>query len=265
MERGLVAAEKALRLDPKLAEGHYARGFLLWTPASHFAHEQAIQEYKRAIELNPNLDDVHRQLALVSMHIGLFEQAHEEFRKALALDPSNRIAQFQEGGLYGWDGHYEDALRIHRQVPQDFNPALWAWTMAWNLLELGRDQEASTLIEEYLRSTPQDPGGVVTSTRAILHAKAGKLREAERDIARAVQVGEGFGHFHHTAHNIASAYALLHRPALAVQYLRRAADDGLPCYPLFQNDPQLASLRQDPGYIALMAELKAQWERWKDL
>ncbi len=45
MERGLVAAEKALRLDPELAEGHYARGFLLWTPASHFAHEQAIQEY----------------------------------------------------------------------------------------------------------------------------------------------------------------------------------------------------------------------------
>ena len=96
MEKGLVAAEKALRLDPELAEGHYARGFLLWTPASHFAHEQAIQEYKRAIELNPNLDDAHRQLALVSMHIGLFEQAHEEFRKALALDPSNRIAQFQD-------------------------------------------------------------------------------------------------------------------------------------------------------------------------
>jgi TolB-like protein len=263
MERGLVPAEKALRLDPELAEGHYARGFLLWTPASHFAHDQAIQEYKRAIELNPNLDDVHRQLALVSIHIGLFEQAHEEFRKALALNPSNRIAQLQEAQAFGWEENYEEALRIHRQVPRDFNPSLWASIMSWTLLQLGRDQEASSIIEGYLATVPRDPGGVVTSTPAILHAKAGEARAAEKDIARAVQVGEGFGHFHHTAHNIASAYALLHRPALAVQYLRRAADTGLPCYPLFQNDPNLTNLRQDPDYLALMAELKTQWERWK--
>jgi tetratricopeptide (TPR) repeat protein len=265
MEKGLVAAEKALRLDPELAEGHYARGFLLWTPASHFAHEQAIQEYKRAIELNPNLDDVHRQLALVYMHIGLFELAHEEFRKALALNPSNRIAQFQDAAVFGWEGRYEEALRIMRQVPQDFHPSLWAGGVSWTLLELGRDREASSIIEEFMDAVPKDPGGNVTSARAILHAKAGKAHAAEKDIARAVQVGEGFGHFHHTAHNIASAYALLHRLALAVQYLRRAADTGLPCYPLFQNDPNLTNLRQDPGYLALMAELKAQWERWKEL
>jgi serine/threonine-protein kinase len=263
MERGLVAAEKALRLDPDLAEGHYARGYLLWTPASHFAHEQAIQEYKRAIELNPNLDDVHRQLALVFMHIGLFEQAHAEFRKAMALDPTNRIAQFQDGAVFAWEGHYEEALRIFRQVPRDFNPVLWPGTMSWTLLELDKDQEASTVIEEYLKKTPQDPGGMVTGARAILDAKAGKAAAAERDIARAVQVGERFGHFHHTAHAIASAYALLHRPALAIQYLRRAADDGLPCYPLFARDPNLANLAKDPGFLALMADLKAQWERWK--
>jgi tetratricopeptide (TPR) repeat protein len=263
MERGLVAAEKALQLDPELAEGHYARGFLLWTPASHFAHDQAIQEYKRAIELNPNLDDVHRQLALVSIHIGLFEQAHKEFRKALALNPSNRIAQLQEAQAFGWEENYEEALRIHRQVPRDFNPSLWASIMSWTLLQLGRDQEASAIIEEYLDAVPKDPGGVVTSTRAILHAKAGEAGAAEKDIARAVQVGKGFGHFHHTAHNIASAYALLHRPELAVQWLHRAADDGLPCYPLFENDPHLANLRQDPGFLALMAELKVQWERWR--
>jgi eukaryotic-like serine/threonine-protein kinase len=265
MEKGLVAAEKALRLDPDLAEGHYARGFLLWTPASHFAHEQAIQEYQRAIELNPNLDDAHRQLGLVSMHIGLFEQAHEEFRKALALDPTNRIAQFQDAAVFAWEGQYEDALRIFRQVPRDFNPSLWPGSVSWTLLELGRDQEASSVIEEYLKSTPEDRGGMVTSARAILHAKAGQAHAAEKDIARALQVGEGFGHFHHTAHNIAAAYALLHRPALAVEYLRRAAEDGLPCYPLFDKDPFLANLRQDPGYLALMAELKAQWERWNRL
>jgi hypothetical protein len=101
--------------------------------------------------------------------------------------------------------------------------------------------------------------------RAILHAKAGRARAAEKDIARAVQVGEGFGHFHHTAHYIASAYALLRQPGPAVEWLRRAADDGFPCYPLFEKDPNLDNLRQDLGFMALMADLKAQWERWAAL
>lgn len=37
-----VAVEKALALDSNLAEGHYARGLILWTHANRFPHEQAI-------------------------------------------------------------------------------------------------------------------------------------------------------------------------------------------------------------------------------
>ena len=157
MERGLVAAEKALRLDPELAEGHYARGFLLWTPASHFAHEEAIQEYKRAIELNPNLDDVHRQLALVSMHIGLFEQAHEEFRKALALNPSNRIAQFQDGSGVRLGRKLRGGAADTPPVPRDFNPSLWASIMSWTLLELGRDRGGLAYHRGILGCRPEGP------------------------------------------------------------------------------------------------------------
>src|SRR2546427_12795534 len=43
-ERALVAAEKALRLRPDLAEAHYARGYLLWSPAYRFPHVAAIEE-----------------------------------------------------------------------------------------------------------------------------------------------------------------------------------------------------------------------------
>jgi len=43
------------------------------------------------------------------------------------------------------------------------------------------------------------------------------------------------------------------------------ADDGFPCYPLFDKDPNLDNLRQDASFVALMAEMKAQWERWKEL
>jgi len=44
-------------------------------------------------------------------------------------------------------------------------------------------------------------------------------------------------------------------------WLRRAADEGWPCYPYFVNDPNLAAIRQDPAYITFITHLKAQWER----
>jgi len=49
----------------------------------------------------------------------------------------------------------------------------------------------------------------------------------------------------------------------AVQWLRTAAEDGFPCYPLFELDPNLNNLRQDPKFLAFMKSLKEQWERYK--
>jgi serine/threonine-protein kinase len=263
LEEGLVAAEKALRLDPDLAEAHYARGWLLSTPASHWAYEQAIQELRRAIELNPNLADAHDWLGVVYWHIGVLDKALEEFRKVLALDPGNRLAEHRMAVVLVYQGKYEEGLRILRMVPREFNPSIVTYHFAWTLFLTGRSEEASTVIEDYLRRHPEDRGGVITGARALLRAKAGDRRGAEEDVRRAEQLGRGFGHFHHTAYSIAEAYAVLRQPSLAVQWLRRAADDGLPCYPLLANDPNLDNLRRDPGFLALMAELKAQWERWK--
>jgi hypothetical protein len=162
-----------------------------------------------------------------------------------------------------YEGKYGEGLRILRTVPREFNPSIVTYHFAWTLVLSGRSEEASAVIDDYLRTNPQDPGGVITGARALLRAKAGNRRGAEEDIKRAEQLGQGFGHFHHTAYSIAEAYALLRQPRLAVDWLRRAVDDGLPCYPLLASDPMLDSLRQDPGFLALMVDLKAQWERWK--
>jgi tetratricopeptide (TPR) repeat protein len=263
-EDGLVAAEKAIRLDPDLAEAHYARAWLLWTPASHWAHEQAIQELRRAIALNPNLAEAHDWLGVVYWHIGLLDKALEEFRKVMELDPGNRLAQHRMGVMHVYQGEYEEGLRILRQVPREFNPPLVTYHYTWALVLSGQSEEASTVIEKYLATQPKDPGGLVTSVRALLRAKAGDKRGAEADIKKAAK-GEGFGHFHHAAYDIAEAYALLHQPEPAVEWLRRVVDDGMPCYPLLEKDPSLDNLRQDPRFLALMADLKSQWERWKKL
>jgi serine/threonine protein kinase len=49
-EEAEVDVDKALALDPNLAEGYFARGLMLWTPYKRFPHQQAVQSYKRALE-----------------------------------------------------------------------------------------------------------------------------------------------------------------------------------------------------------------------
>jgi hypothetical protein len=66
---------------------------------------------------------------------------------------------------------------------------------------------------------------------------------------------------HHEMHSLACTEALLGHPREAVAWLRKAAQNGLPSYLLFLRDPLLDSLRGEPEFIQLMAELKREWER----
>jgi tetratricopeptide (TPR) repeat protein/predicted Ser/Thr protein kinase len=257
-----VAVQKALALDPNLAEAHFARGLILWAHYKRFPHEQAVQAFKRSLALNPRLDEAHHQLALVYFHVGLLDKAWQEVDAALALNPGNTLARFRYGVINMYRGKYEEALDIFNTTPLETNPALSAFQTAHALFQLRRDAEATALIAKFLKEYPKDEGGVGTSVKAMLLARAGRRREATEAIARAVEIGQGFGHFHHTAYNVASAYALLDEPGLAVQWLQTAAADGFPCYPLYDSDPNLRSLRGNEAFIALLAKLKLQWERY---
>ena len=257
-----VAVNRALALDPDLAEGHYARGLILWTHDRLFPHEQAIQSYKRAIALNPNLDDAHQQLGVVYVHIGLFDKASAEINKALEINPGNTMARFRLGVINMYSGKYEEALANLKTTPPDFNPSIISRNLATDLFQLGRTEEAAAVVDEYLKTNAADEGGNVTSVRAMILAKAGKEREAEATIQHAIEIGKNFGHFHHTAYNIASAYAMLNKTDEAVKWLQTASDDGFPCYPLFENDANLNNLRKNERFIAFMKKLKQQWEHY---
>jgi hypothetical protein len=98
--------------------------------------------------------------------------------------------------------------------------------------------------------------------KAMMLAKAGKEREAEGAIQHALEIGRGYAHFHHTSYSIASAYALMNRPEEALKWLEVTADEGFPCYPLFESDANLNNLRKDARFISFMAKQKQQWEHY---
>jgi serine/threonine protein kinase len=257
--------ETALRLNPESSDAHLALGVLLWTPQNHFPHAQAILELRRAIELNPSSDEAHHQLGMIYMHVGLLDRSLREAQEAVRLNPGNTLASYRVGVAKLYLQDYKGAWDVFSEVPVEFNPVLVNYQDIWTLFYLGRKAEAKARSDQYERAYPRDVGGLNASLQAMLAADAGEAARAEERIRVAAERGKGYGHFHHTEYNVATAYALLGKPAEALKWLEAAVGDGLPCYPLFASDPNLDRIRSDPNFVAFLAKQKEQWEAFKRL
>jgi tetratricopeptide (TPR) repeat protein len=211
------------------------------------------------------LDEARNQLALVYGHVGLLDEALQELEQAVATNPSNTLARYRVGEMLLFQGKYEQALNALRNVPKEVNPALVGHQIVWSLFNLGRREEASDTLDQFLKDYPEDNRGLYTSLQAVLAASSGQERVAENKIKSAIERGKGFGHFHHTAYHIACAYALMNKPAQAVKWLEVAADGGFPCYPLFEKDANLDNLRQDARFVGFLGKLRQQWESYKTI
>jgi TolB-like protein/Tfp pilus assembly protein PilF len=77
-------AERAMVLDPTLAEAHGASGLL---SLSQIRFEDAVIYFKRAIQINPNYSLVHTWMANGLFYLGRYEEAFEMQESALRLDP----------------------------------------------------------------------------------------------------------------------------------------------------------------------------------
>jgi DNA-binding winged helix-turn-helix (wHTH) protein/Tfp pilus assembly protein PilF len=138
LEYAEVAIEEALTLEPDLAEGHFARGLLIWTHSNRFPHEQAIQAYKRSLESNPNADETHHQLSMIYGHIGLMDEALQSVRKAIELNPNNTMARFRVSNYLAWQAKPDEALAVLKTVPSDVSPLLVQRVRAETLIQARR-------------------------------------------------------------------------------------------------------------------------------
>jgi tetratricopeptide (TPR) repeat protein len=259
-----AAVEKALVLDPDLAEAHVARGRLRWTPANRFPHEEAFREYRRAVELNPNSYVARGRLAIVLNHIGLLDEAFEELQKATALNPSDSWLAFHAALNLLLRGKYGQALPVWLGIPPDFLASEAPGHTAITLFALGRRDEALARLAKGVAYDPSDRAGMLAGARAVILASAGRQSEAEAAIENAAGK-EAYEHFHHAAYLVACAYASIGKTERALRWLEFTAENGLPCYPLFAADPKLDPLRSDPRFAAFLAKREAQWERYRTL
>jgi serine/threonine protein kinase/tetratricopeptide (TPR) repeat protein len=119
-----AATRKALELDDSLPQAHLSRAsFLTYS----WKWREADQEFRRAIELDPNSAAAHYFYAFsLLVPEKRFDQAFEEFRVALSLDPLSPIMNTNYAALLMDTHHYPEALaQFHKTIERDpnFGPA----------------------------------------------------------------------------------------------------------------------------------------------
>jgi adenylate cyclase len=102
-------ALKALELDDTLAEVHEVlAGFKLFCEWDRVGAEQ---EFRKAIELNPNYADVRMMYADFLISIGRVEEWDSQMGRCLQLDPLNFFFQCFHGWHLVYLGRYDEAIR----------------------------------------------------------------------------------------------------------------------------------------------------------
>jgi TolB-like protein len=242
----------AERLDPQLAEVHLARYFIAFSQYEGWQVEAAIRQLRLAQELDPNAG--HVELADVFHHIGLEEQAVEEFEIALKVDPNNERNKEFYVAHYWQSARPEEGLEVNKRLfnrGPDFR----------YYVEKRMVGEASPLVEQEFQKDPGSPWKF--GHHVLLVALQGKHQEAQAAVPSILKKERRYRGYHHGTYMIARIYALGGQSEEAVKWLRVTVKEGFPCYPLFLRDSMLDRIRQDPVFIKFMAEMKERWEGYQ--
>lgn len=250
--------ERALALDPNLAEAYQARGDLEYTREAGWRLDDAQVDFQKALALKPSLATAHGKLGVLLMHIGLFEPAMRELRASIALDPFDPFPRLRVGRVLWQQQRFDSALAAFEHGPDI--PAEHALVLGY----LNRAADGIAFLDSVSRRIGNDAGDI-DAARAVLYARLGRVTEAERELRLGAVRDADKAHFHHAAFSLATASVLLGRPADAVSWLKRMTNGGMPAYELIVNDPIIGRLKGNADYEVLMRVERERYERFRTL
>jgi TolB-like protein/cytochrome c-type biogenesis protein CcmH/NrfG len=159
-----IAIARALELDPLSAEVRYTQGNLFM---QHGQHEQAIAEYRAAIDLNPSFSHAYSRIGLAKLELGRPAETFDPVRKALRFSPP----EYRTSLCQSYLGMASFHLSQDAEATEWFQKALTtdsrsgrprAWLAAIHALK-GRHDEAQAEIAEFSRI---HPGHTIASLKA---------------------------------------------------------------------------------------------------
>lgn len=247
---------RALELDPTLTEGHFARAWILWSPAKNFQHAEALAALEQVLAKQPNNERAHNRVATICLHIGRLQEARIAHERAQRPSRKTRSLNLFMFHLYSGDFARleEEAEAYIREEPAASYAANVAITSA---LYSGNLDLAEQRLTAALEQLPYEP--LIIASQGILCARRNQAGPALESVRRAIDSPRSFGHAHHTHYQIACVFAVLGETQKAMAWLERAADTGFPCWPFFKLDPHLENLRDLIAFKKLVADLEHKY------
>ena len=186
------SATRALSLAPRLAEACTA---LATVKALYdWDWRGAEQEFRHAIEIQPNYPVAHQWLASnLLTPLGRFEEARAANRRAGELDPLSEAIATTFGVISLYSAEYESAVRVLSEVLDVHDRfGMAAFFRGQAEMELGLLDDAVDSLR--LASQLTDSSSEVLATLACAYAAGGKTDEA-RDLLASLEArsAEGYG------------------------------------------------------------------------
>ena len=245
--RAIAAAEKALALDPLLADGHTSRARISLNYELDWARTGS--GYRRALELNPGYANAHHWYGYYLMLTGQVKEGEAEMRRALELDPLSPIINanigmcFYVGRQYDRAiAHWQKALEMHRNYP------LLHVYMTTAYLGKGMYPEAVAELQKGRALAGAGPSEL--ALLAHIYGRMGRATEAQTLLSQVLSHGTTAGYY------IAIAYVGLGNPDKAFDWLDRSVKERIGPFNEVNADPIFDPLRADPRFADLLRRMR---------
>ncbi len=244
------AAEKALAIDPTLAEAYTALG--QYKAYYEWDWNGAEVEFQKGIALNPNYPLLHHWRSLNLIAMGRMDEARAAMQRALELDPLLLVSNVNLGRIDYYEGRYDQAIKQYQralELDKDFMRTHLRMGLAY--VQQGRYHEALTEYNKALEIAGDTPQ--IRAHIAHVLAISGKRSEALIELAK---LQERAKRQYVPPYDIALIYVGLGENDKAFAWLEKAYDDHSTEMIYFKVDPLLAPLHSDPRYQNLLRRMK---------
>ena len=243
------AALQALEKDGALPQAYDLLGLV----RLHYEWNwpDAEKDFRRALELNPNLADARHDYAHYLLAMGREQDSVVESRRAVELDPQSATLTACLGWhhLYAsqYDQAVEQAQKAIRMNPNGF----------WAQLVLGWAYEQKSLyppaIAAFEKAVELSRGRTISvASLAHAYATSGQRREAQQVLAK---LQEQAARSYVPAYDVATVYLGLGDPDQALEWLEKAYVERSSFLVHIHWDPRFKGLRSDPRFRNLLGRI----------
>ncbi len=245
-----LAAQRALEIDPTLAEGYAMLGWI----AHWFDWDWQMAEayFKHAIELDPNDTESHLGYAQLLANSGRSEQALDEVRRARELSPFYMAAAALEGGYLLRAKRPDEAvqrLEAARQLDENF--WLTRIVLAGAYRAVGRNEDALAEAEAARRISAGSTWA--TANEVGILVRLGRQPEAEALLEEMLQ--RSADHYV-PPYDMALAYVALGDDDSALVWLDSAYEARDPKLAFLGVEQRWNSVRDRPEFADLIRRMK---------